>query len=86
MLKLSNVKTETYEVGDFLVDIQEDDEMFDMWLVHKDYGVKNYCFGSPKENYQYGEPHTVTKEEFMETVEANLEDYIREYREEVMED
>lgn len=84
-MKLLSVKTETYDVGEgFMVDVVEDGEMFVMWIWHKDYGVKNYCFGSPIENYQNGEPHTVTKEEFMESVEANIQDSIEEYREEVM--
>lgn len=84
-MKLLSVKTETYDVGEgFMVDVVENGEEFVMWITHKDHGTKQYCFGSPIQNWQWDEPHKISKDEFLEMVEANLPEYIEEYREEVM--
>ena len=74
MLKLiKNVKTETYDAGHgYRVDITEDGEIYEMWIYHKDYSVKDHCFGLPSD--------TTQKDKFMEAAEAMLPDAIEDYK------
>lgn len=45
----TNITTETYESNfGFRIDIVKDitNDEYSIWLYHKDYGVKEYCYGA----------------------------------------
>lgn len=73
-----NIKV--YEVGNgFLVEIDYDAKCqghptVDAWLWHENYGIKMSMFGCMPEDAN----------DFLETVEANLPEYIRLYAEDYM--
>ena len=69
------VQIQTFAADDgFFVDIVIDNpkKMYDAWIYHEDYGIKEYMFGSAFEQNRYGE--------FFELVCANVEDYKETYR------
>jgi len=77
--KAQNSLLETYRFGNYIIEICKEtdfdgNESFDAYLQRKGYGIKDYMFGVPTE--------TNTLEGFIELVEANIEEYIRFYREE----
>lgn len=47
-MKKTDAKVTQYQEGDFLVNIVETDDMFNMWLQHKDYGFSEHMIGLPK--------------------------------------
>lgn len=70
-----NRKTVTYAHGDFRVDITETEELFDVYLWHKDYGIKEQMFGLFKTSLAHdGRP-------VQEIVLNNLPEYERDYEE-----
>lgn len=73
-MKKSNIKTETYESGNWRIDIVTTHDKYnsiDAYLYYEGYGVKDLMFGvSLNDN---------SKKHFLELVEANLEDYQRIY-------
>lgn len=76
-MRKTNTKIERYEHGDFYIDIvHEADGTYSAWLQHKDYGVSSMMFRT-------GDPHEPL-ELFLDVVEANLEDYIKIYRDDHM--
>lgn len=77
-MKKSNIKTITFEVNNepgFFVDIVEDKVEYGAWLYHKDYGIKQFMFGSIKNQH----PNI---DDFIDMVEANLDnqDYVNGYK------
>ena len=70
-----NLKTVTYAHGDFRVDITETDDMYDIYLWHKSYGIKEQMFGLFKsELAKDGRP-------VQEIILNNLPEYERDYAE-----
>lgn len=70
-MKQTSITTVTYEHGEFLVDIVTTSDSYEAWLYQKNYGVKFLMFGA------YISLNTL--EEFLETVEANLDEYEKNY-------
>lgn len=70
-MKKADISTTTYECGEFLVDIVTTGDSYEAWLYRKEYGVKVLMFGS------YRTLNTL--EEFLETVEANIDEYAESY-------
>ena len=71
-MKKLEIKTTTYDVDEgFMVDIVEKPVGPEAWLYYEKYGIKYLMFGSTWEQD--------TMEEFLKTVEANLEEYIADY-------
>lgn len=76
-MKKLEIRTTTYEAREgFRVDIVEKPVGPEAWLYHEHYGIKDLMFGGVWEQ--------VTMESFLDVVEANLEEYIEDYREEYM--
>lgn len=69
--------TTTYDMGDgFRVDIMEaDDNYYEAWIYHENYGQKDLMFGSAE---------IANLGHFVEMVEANFHDYRRDYFLDVM--
>ena len=72
---VNSIKTYEYKYG-FLVDIIDKGDMWDIWLYHKDHGIKEFMFGLYKEYYE-------DYEDLLETVYVSLkvEGYIKGYLE-----
>ena len=76
-----------YTCGEgFFCDIEETADGFEAWLGHKDCAARDYMFGSSKEQSFCTPPYTQTLEEFLAIVEANLPEYIEDYRDEHLDD
>ena len=74
MRVIKGFMTQTYAVGDgFFVDIIVDaiHEVYEAWLYNEAYGVKELMFGSDFEQETY--------KEFLDSVEANVDDYKETY-------
>ena len=63
----TDIKTTTYRDGDWMIDIVENGNVFESWLYHEQYAVKQYVLGALK---KYCE-----RDYFMERVENNLPTY-----------
>lgn len=73
-MKKTNTKIERYKHGNYLVDIvHEKDGTNSAWLQHKDFGISSLMF-------EMNEPINI----FLDIVEKNLENYIRNYQNEYM--
>ena len=72
-LKLENTKTETYRfMGHFCIDVVETSEAFQAFLYDDQYSIKYFMFGVQNiDGY--------TKEQFLQFVANNAEDYIEFY-------
>lgn len=75
----------TYDAGDgFLIDIVElfgsklrnEDSLYEAWMYHKGYGVKQLMFGMPTDQQ--------TEDEFKSIVFDSIEEYKDTYRQDVM--
>lgn len=71
---------ESAELEGFKVDIIDKGDMFDAWIYYKNYGIKSYMFGWPKEQHD----GTWTLEGFINLVEMNLYEDAIHYAEEYM--
>lgn len=89
IMKLNeDIETATYSyTNGFMVDIVKERkkeengktvELWNSWLYHTDYGVKNYMFGF--EAYANG---CDTIEDYIRVVYSNIDDYIEIYKDEV---
>lgn len=79
MKLLSNYKTTTFNAGGgFKVDIVETDTMFEAWLWHDNYGIKDYMFGYREKDMNI--------ENFIILVEYNIANSKRYYKNRYMED
>ena len=72
-----DLKTTAYNVGDgFCIDIVETDDLFEAWIYHIDYGIKEYMFGSLKsDKTDYGVFVSMARNEF----DDYRDDYYSEY-------
>lgn len=70
-MKQVNITITTYECEEYLVDIVTTSDSYEAWLYRKEYGVKVLMFGA------YRTLNTL--EEFLETVEANIDEYAESY-------
>lgn len=71
----TEIKTTTYEYdAGYYIDIVEKSEEYEAFIYHKDYGIKLHMFGMPKSQQDYTA--------FLDIVEANAGDYIKDYKEE----
>ena len=86
MKEITNIKTRTFTSGKYRVDIAEKKDLFEAWLYHKDCGIKQLMFGSPKKNSIHGESVTITFDMFLEMVENNLPEYKETYYDDYMVD
>ena len=77
MKRITNKIIDTYEDGDFIIEITRTDYGWDAWLCEKSYGIKNMMFGCFESHFTY--------QEFLEAVEANLPEYEADYTEEYIE-
>ena len=59
----------------FQVEIIEENEFIEFWLNNKDYTIKRFMFGIK-----------CKREEYVEIIESNIEEYIEFYKTEYMED
>lgn len=86
--KCENIITQTYEYGDWRVDVVDHDDQYEAYLYHPDFGVKDMMFGVPKS--QELPEGKMNLELFLKLVEANLENqgyifhYIEDYAPELM--
>lgn len=74
MKETLGVQTQTFTVGDgFLVDIIVDalNEMYEAWIYHRDYGIKELMFGCEWKQNCY--------KEFFDTVDLAVDDYKHYY-------
>ena len=78
MKKIPDIITTTFSTrfDGFFVDIVEStdtlpygekEEMYHAWLYHKDYGLKHYCYGAMKKDFN-------SIEEFINMIDATLKD------------
>lgn len=76
MKKLTSYKTETFSYKkDYRIDVVTMKDMYEAWIYRKDYGTKNLMFGVYKRNETY--------EGFLDLVEANADDYVTIYNDEM---
>lgn len=69
MTKICTRAVKLYEYGDFRIEvIRREDGWREVWLFHKDYGVKDLMFGVQARG-----------QELLDMIEANLPDYIKLY-------
>ena len=61
---------------DFRVDVVETETTYEAWIYHKDHDHKHFMFGGDKTDIN----------EFAEVVEGNINQYVKDYIEEFMED
>lgn len=76
-MKIADYKTAfTYDVGAgyFVEIVITPDKVFEAWMFHERYGVKSLMFGAESDKFDIGE--------FLEIVEANIEDDRQYYYEE----
>lgn len=80
MLKKANQKITRYqyesEYGLYYVDIIETEDTYEAWITGERSGLSSLMFGVPKEQNQ--------RKEFMNIVEALLDEYIEMWEEELM--
>lgn len=73
--------TTSYRVSDYsdyIVDIVELSDEWEAWLYRKDMAIKMYMFGFAKKDQNN---YPVSREMFMELVDASANDYIDDYEE-----
>ena len=77
-LKKTTISTITYAYADgFMIDIVRLPELWEVWLYHRDYGIKSLMFGLIENDIEF-------IDELMDIVMANIDTYIPGYREEYM--
>lgn len=72
----------TIEVdNDLLVDIILDtkENVYETWLYHPGYGIKEFMYGEPIHNQRFGQPITITLDEVIENIAFNVEEYMNDY-------
>lgn len=72
-MKQADITITTYECGEYLVDIVTTGDSYEAWIYRKEFGVKDLMFLVQKKQQ--------TLDEFLEIVEANVEDYGENYDE-----
>ena len=77
-MKKSNITVEVYEIGSWVIYIEEDEKNYGAYLRHKNCGVSDFMFGVLKDNE--------TRDTFLDLVMVNLGRYISYYTEDNMDD
>lgn len=77
MKEMKSIRTTTFASGNYRIDIVESRTEYEAWIYHKDYGVKDFMFGTDKNQAAY----IKSFEEFTDMVEANLPVYKKSYHE-----
>lgn len=72
--RLSHHKT--YEYEGFIIECYEHNGMYQSWLSHPDYSTKTFVFGN--------DPKDVDFTDFVRWVEYSIDDYIKDYKTDVM--
>lgn len=79
MTKIPNRIIETYTHDGYIIEVEQTDAYhggcWEIWLYNPEYGVKRHCFGLPKSQQSY--------DEVKDIIAANIEEQIRQYKEEV---
>lgn len=78
-MKKLETKITRYQYGMYFVDIVETKVEFAAWLHEQGTGLAILMFGALKEQKHMDPPRTITLSEFVEDVEAVIEDYIETY-------
>ena len=74
-MKSTSIKTTTYTAhDDIVIDVVELSDVYEAWIYRKNIGLKSLMFEVPKEQQSY--------DEFLEIVEANIDEHITFYDEE----
>ena len=81
--KKTDIKTATYKyINDvyngFYFDVCENGEKYEIYIFHKTIGIKLFIYGLRKNN--------LTADELNEIIRANMNDYIRGYIDEYMQE
>lgn len=85
-----DIITRTYEYGEWMIDIVENQELYDVYLYHPEYGIKDHMFGLLKS--QELPAGKMDLKMALDLVEGNLENqpyiehYIEDYAPELSED
>ena len=79
----TEVKITQYEDEEFMITILESETCFEAWLSHKALAVSELMFGLPKENSFRS---NMTKELFINIVQANLPGYKESFVEKYLTD
>ena len=73
--EIDTLRVKVFRAGDYIIEVVRDSKgAREAWLRHKEYGISRLMFGCGSE---YGEAA------FIELIEANLDDEIEFYEEEV---
>lgn len=75
--RIFGIRTETYAYQNgwnFDIVTNEHTGIRDVYLYHYDYGIKMHMFGTQEKD----------RDKFLQTVEANIDDYIEQYKEQYM--
>ena len=75
MKQLKSYKTTTFADGDFRIDIVETRTEFGAWIYRHNVGTKSFIYGCQKK--------TTTFDEFVETIEATIDEDKEHYDEEI---
>lgn len=74
MFTKSTKKIDVYTNGEFTIEVDESGECYEAYIYRNGYGIKELMFGLPKEQQ--------TKEEAIDIILANFEEYAADYDEE----
>ena len=74
MDKISNSIKETYKRGEYVIEISETGETYEVWIYREQYGIKMLMFGLLKEDTPLAE--------FIKIVERNFYNYAATYHDE----
>lgn len=70
-MKKSEITVEVYEVGKWIVYIEENEKTYEGYIRHKECGLSELMFGTMKDS--------TSKEDFLDLVIVNLTDYVNGY-------
>ena len=80
-MKKADVKITVYEMeNDFFVEVYKNNDIFEFWIYHRNYGTKSFMFGMPK---IYIDCEEITVEDLIKgNFEEQKDFYIQEYMQE----
>lgn len=92
-MKMRRIKTSVkrYQLeNDFILEVwKEENETsglyYEFWIAKEHYGEKFYMFGIPAQNYQDNKPIVYSEKDCLEIAIANLEEYIEDFKNEIIE-
>lgn len=65
------IMVDRYTKDTFVVEVFEEEELYEAWIYEKSYGVKNLMFGIAKDD--------MSKDEFVQLVFNNFDQYANDY-------